>query len=281
MLSTIKHISSTVIDILVVAFIFYKAFMLIRGTRAVQALKGLGILVAISSVAYFGELRTLDWLLRKFWTWGVVAFIILFAPELKRALARMGRTAAFLGGHLPDEREHIRVVTEAAERLSTLRAGALMVMAREAALDEFTESGIPMDADVSRELLMTIFYPDTELHDGAVIIRAGRITAASCTLPLSQNRRWEQALGTRHRAAIGLTEETDAVVVVVSEETGVISVAIEGEITRYLDPQTLYRVLVDSLVPASEDADLGSPSARKKADVAPKVAANEDTQTIR
>ena len=268
MMGAIKYIL-TVIDILVVAFIFYKAFMLIRGTRAVQALKGIGILIAISSIASFGRLQTLDWLLRKFWTWGAVAFIIIFAPELKRALARMGRTAAFLGGNLPDEREYLKEVAEAAERLSALRAGALIVMAREADLDEFAESGVLMDANVSRELLMTIFYPDTELHDGAVIVRSGRVTAASCTLPLSQNRRWEQSLGTRHRAAIGLTEETDAVVVVVSEETGVISVAMDGEITRYLDPQTLYKILVDSLVPVHEEVDANS-----------RVAADEDTQNI-
>ena len=254
MLGAIKYILA-VVDILVVAFIFYKAFMLIRGTRAVQALKGLVILIAISSIASFGKFQTLDWLLRKFWTWGAVAFIILFAPELKRALARMGRTAAFFGGSLPDEREQIREVVEAAERLSAHRAGALIVMAREASLDEFAESGIPMDASVSRELLMTIFFPDTELHDGAVIIRDGRITAASCTLPLSQSPRWEQSLGTRHRAGIGVTEETDAVVVVVSEETGVISVAMDGEITRYLDPQTLYGILVDSLVIVPEEAN--------------------------
>ena len=268
MLGIVKHIL-TVVDVLVVSFIFYKAFMLIRGTRAVQALKGLGILVAISSIASFGKLQTLDWLLRKFWTWGVVAFIIIFAPELKRALARMGRTAVFLGGNVPDERESIREVVEATERLSTLRAGALIVMSREAELNEFIESGISMDAYVSRQLLMTIFYPDTELHDGAIIIRSGRIIAASCTLPLSQNRRWEQALGTRHRAAIGLTEETDAVVVVVSEETGVISVAMDGEITRYLDPQTLYTILIDSLMLVPEEVDVAS-----------KVTPDEDTQNI-
>jgi len=254
MLRAIEY-ALTVIDILVVAFIFYKAFMLIRGTRAVQALKGLGILIAISSIASLGRLQTLDWLLRKFWTWGAVAFIILFAPELKRALARMGRTAAFLGGSLPDEREYIQEVVDAAERLSAIRAGALIAMTREATLDEFIESGIPMDANLSRELLMTIFYPDTDLHDGAVIISGGRVRAAGCTLPLSQSRRWEQSLGTRHRAAIGLTEETDALVVVVSEETGVISVAMDGEITRYLNPQTLYRILVDSLVVVPEETE--------------------------
>jgi len=271
MLGTIRQISFAVIDILVVAFIFYKGFMLIRGTRAVQALKGIGVLIVISTVAYFGELRTLDWLLRKFWTWGVVAFIIIFAPELKRALARMGGTAAFFGGGTQDdEKESVKEVAEAAERLSAIRAGALMVMAREATLDEYAESGIPMNAKVSRELLMTIFYPDTELHDGAVIIANGRIIAAGCTLPLSQNRKWEQSMGTRHRAAIGLTEETDAIVVVVSEETGGISMAIDGEITRYLDPQTLYMILVDSLVSAPE-----KPGAEQE------VTADEDTQSVR
>ena len=255
MLNALNYII-TVIDILVVAFIFYKVFMLIRGTRAVQALKGLGILVAVSTFASFGRLQTLDWILRKFWTWGAVAFIIIFAPELKRVLARMGRIAAFLGGNLPDEREPIRRVVEAAERLSELRSGALIVMAREATLDEIIETGVPIDAEVSRELLMTIFYPDTELHDGAVVIRDGRIVAAFCQLPLSQNRRWyEQSLGTRHRAAVGMTEETDAVVVVVSEETGVMSVAIDGEIIRYLEPKTLYEVLEDSLITVHEEAD--------------------------
>lgn len=268
MISAIKY-AVTVIDILVVAFIFYKAFMLIRGTRAVQALKGLAILIAVSSIASLGSLQTLDWLLRKFWTWGAVAFIILFAPELKGALARMGRTAAFLGGSLPDEREYIQEVVDAAERLSAIRAGALIVMTREALLDEFIESGVRIDANVSRELLMTIFYPETELHDGAVIITNGRVRAASCTLPLSQSRRWEQSLGTRHRAAIGLTEENDALVVVVSEENGVISVAMDGEITRYLNPQTLYGILVDSLLVSPEESE-----------IATKAATDEDTQNI-
>lgn len=262
MLSILKYIGFriiAVIDILVVAFIFYKAFMLIRGTRAIQALKGVGILIVISSIAYFGELKTLDWLLRKFWTWGVVAFLILFAPELKSALARMGGTAAFfgIGSNIKDERKCIQEVVSAAERLSAIRAGALIAIAREATLDTFAESGIPMDAEVSRELLMTIFYPETELHDGAVIIRNGRIVAAGCTLPLSQNRQSGQVLGTRHRAAIGLTEETDALVVVISEETGAISIAADGKITRYLTPQTLSSILVESLTPASPKSSAG------------------------
>jgi len=252
MSGAVKYILQ-IIDILVVAFLFYKIFMLIRGTRAIQALKGLGILIGVSSIASFISLQTLDWLLRKFWTWGAVAFIIIFAPEMKRALANMGRTAPFFGGSLHDEREYIGKVVEAAGRLSALRAGALIAMAREATLDEFAETGIQMDAEVSRELLMTIFYPETELHDGSVIIRNGRIVAANCILPLTQDSKWEQSLGTRHRAAVGLTEGTDSVVVVVSEETGDISVAMDGGITRYLKPETLDRILVDSLVLASEE----------------------------
>lgn len=255
MSGAIKYILQ-IIDILVVAFLFYKAFMLIRGTRAIQALKGLGILIGVSLIASFISLQTLDWLLQKFWTWGAVAFIIIFAPEMKRALARMGRTAPFFGGSLHDEREYIGKVVEAAGRLSALRAGALIVMTREATLDEFAETGIQMDAEVSRELLMTIFYPETELHDGAVIIRNGRIIAANCILPLTQDSKWEQSLGTRHRAAVGLTEGTDSVVVIVSEETGDISVAMDGGITRYLKPETLDRILVDSLVLTSEEAEV-------------------------
>ena len=255
MSGAVKYILQ-IIDILVVAFLFYKVFMLIRGTRAIQALKGLGILIGVSSIASFISLQTLDWLLRKFWTWGAVAFIIIFAPEMKRALANMGRTAPFLGGSLHDEREYIGKVVEAAGRLSALRAGALIVMAREATLDEFAETGIKMDAEVSRELLMTVFYPETELHDGAVIIRNGRIIAANCILPLTQDSKWEQSLGTRHRAAVGLTEGNDSVVVVVSEETGDISVAMDGGITRYLKPETLDRILVDALVLASEESEV-------------------------
>lgn len=257
MLNAFKY-AITVIDILVVAFILYKAFMLIRGTRAIQVIKGLGILIAVSSIASLGKLKTLDWLLQRFWTWGVVGFIILFAPELKRALARMGRTTAFFGGSASDEQKNIKEIVEAVERLSSIHTGALIVMAREASLEEVMESGIPIDAEISRELLMTIFYPDTALHDGAVIISNGRILTASCTLPLSQNPKWEEHLGTRHRAAIGLTEENNALVVVVSEETGVISVAIDGEITRYLDPQTLHKILIDYLMSSTEDSKIAS-----------------------
>jgi diadenylate cyclase len=260
LLSIIKFVGLrilTIIDILAVAYVFYKAFMLIRGTRAIQALKGIAVLIIISAVAALAKFETLGWLLQKFWTWGVVAFIILFAPELKSALARMGGTSAFLGisSNVRDELRYIQAVVEASERLSAVRAGALIVISRQATLDTFVESGVPIDSEVSRELLMTIFYPETELHDGAVIIRDGRIIAAGCTLPLSQSGEWEQLLGTRHRAAIGLTEETDAIAIIVSEETGAISIAVDGKITRYLNPQTLNSILVDYLVPKSDKSD--------------------------
>ncbi len=260
MLNIIKYIGLrilTIIDILAVAFIFYKAFMLIKGTRAIQALKGIAILIVVTAISALARLETLNWLLQRFWTWGVVAFVILFAPELKAALARMGSTSAILGisSSARDERKYIQAVVNAAERLSTIRAGALIAIARQAALETFVESGVPIDSEVSRELLMTIFYPDTELHDGAVIIRNGKIIAAGCTLPLSQNTEWEQSLGTRHRAGIGLTEETDAIVVIVSEESGAISMAVDGNITRYLNPQTLDSILVDYLVSERQNSE--------------------------
>ncbi|HGJ65924.1 TPA: TIGR00159 family protein [bacterium] len=257
MLNIIKYIGLrilTIIDILAVAFIFYKAFMLIRGTRAIQALKGIAILIVITAISALARLETLNWLLQRFWTWGVVAFVILFAPELKSALARMGSTSAVLGlsGNVRDEKKYIQEVVDATERLSAIRAGALIAISRQATLETYIESGVPLDSEVSRELIMTIFYPDTELHDGAVIIRNGRIVAAGCTLPLSQSSELEQSMGTRHRAGIGLTEETDAIVIIVSEESGAISMAVDGKITRYLNPQTLNSILVDYLVSDSQ-----------------------------
>lgn len=248
MLSILRNIGLPIVDILLVSFVFYKLYDLIRGTRAVQALRGLAILIVISFLAQLADLHTVEWLLSMFWTWGVIAFIILFQAELKQWLARLGQRGIILGSTSYDDKKCIDEMVEAIEKLSNRKIGALIVWQRDANLDYYIDSGVPIDSRVSQELIMTVFQPHTLLHDGAIIIKDGRIVAASCLLPLSRNPEWEKSLGTRHRAAIGLTEETDSIVTVVSEETGSISLAINGTIIRHLDIATLDRMLNEWLV---------------------------------
>jgi len=187
------------------------------------------------------ELSTINWVLTKLFAVGVLAFLILFQPELRRGLARIGQNTIFnpflKKGGTVDE------VVEACQRMSKIKRGALIAIEREAGLKSYIESGIPLDAKISAELLTTIFTTNTPTHDGAVIIEGDRIASAGSLFPLSQNPTLARSLGTRHRAAIGLTEETDAVVVVVSEETGAISVSVYGKLTRDLDEEGLKRVL--------------------------------------
>lgn len=231
-------------SILEIAFIWVLIYFMIRflqGTRAVQVLTGLVILVIIFNVAKILELSTINWVLTKLFAVGVLAVLILFQPELRRGLARIGQNTIFnpflKKGGTVDE------VVEACQRMSKMKRGALIAIAREAVLKNYIESGIPLDAKISAELLVTIFASNTPTHDGAVIIEGDRVAAASSLFPLSQNPSLSRSLGTRHRAAIGLTEETDAVVVVVSEETGAISVSVYGKLTRDLDEEGLKRVL--------------------------------------
>lgn len=230
--------------VLEIGFIWVLIYFMIRflqGTRAVQVLTGLIILVIIFNVAKILELSTINWVLTKLFAVGVLAFLILFQPELRRGLARIGQNTVFnpflKKGGTVDE------VAEACQRMSKIKRGALIAIEREAGLKNYIESGIPLDAKISAELLMTIFATNTPTHDGAVIIEGDRISSAGCLFPLSQNPTLSRTLGTRHRAAIGLTEETDAVCVVVSEETGAISVSVYGKLTRDLDEEGLKRVL--------------------------------------
>ena len=231
-------------SLLEITFIWVLIYFMIRflqGTRAVQVLTGLVILVVIFNVAKVLELSTINWVLTKLFAVGVLAFLILFQPELRRGLARIGQNTIFnpflKKGGTVDE------VAEASQRMSKMKRGALIAIEREAALKNYIESGIPLDAKISAELLMTIFATNTPTHDGAVVIEGDRIASAGSLFPLSQNPTLSRSLGTRHRAAIGLTEETDAVVVVVSEETGAISVSVYGKLTRDLDEEGLKRVL--------------------------------------
>lgn len=234
------------LDILLVAGIFYALLRFFRGTRAVQLLRGVLVVAAVVTLlASFGQLRALSWLVGRLLPALLVSIPIVFQPELRRALERLGRTELFLGRAAlsPAAERAIEQVARAAQYLSERRWGALIVLERETGLQDYAESGIPLDAVLSTELLVTIFYPNTALHDGAVIIREGRVVAAGVVLPLAEENATEQVLGTRHRAALGLSQQTDAVVVVVSEETGIISVTHDGKMIRRLTEKRLLHVL--------------------------------------
>lgn len=232
----------TAIDILIVAFVIYKLLMLIKGTRAVQLLKGLAVLVIASTLSERFHLYTMNWILEKTWTMLFVALPVVFQPELRRALEQLGRGGFFSRHFFLAEEEVKRTVHEtvrAAEVLAKRRVGALVIFVRETGLQEYTETGTKLDALVSAEILINLFEPGTPLHDGAAIIQGNRIVAAGCYLPLSENPFLSKELGTRHRAALGITEQSDAVAVVVSEETGFISLAQGGKIWRGLSGEEL------------------------------------------
>jgi len=235
------------LDILIVATIIYQVMVLIKGTRAVQMALGLTLLVAFFYFSRWSRLETVSWLLTNILPYFVFAIIVIFQAEIRRALAHFGRTRLFSGFSSINRTEFYDEIALAATTLSGKRTGALIVVQRDIGLKSYIESGIAMDAVLSYDLLVTIFNPSVPLHDGAVIIQNGRIAAAACFLPLTVKPRLSKELGTRHRAAIGVTEETDAVAIIVSEETGGISFAHSGEIERFLDPDTLKQRLREVL----------------------------------
>jgi diadenylate cyclase len=233
------------LDILVVAFVVYQILMLIRGTRAVQLVTGLGLLFLAYIVSRWLGLYTLQWVLSYVGLVVPIALLVLFQPELRRMLEQLGRGSVLLVGFTPhglDREAAIRLVNDVARTariLGSRKIGALIVIERRTGLEDFIETGIRVDAVVTVQLLISVFFPNTPLHDGAVIIRGNRLVAAGCLLPLSERPGLIRPLGTRHRAAIGLTEVTDAVAVVVSEETGTISLAVEGRLDRGLTEEEL------------------------------------------
>jgi diadenylate cyclase len=213
-----------------------------RGTVAIQMLAGLGFLMAARFVSRQADLRSLSFALENFWAFWVLALIVLFQPELRRTLAQAGRSQLLqrvVGQGSAERRQLLEEVVRAVEALAVKRIGALIAVERQVGLRAYAELGVPMEAVVSAELLGSLFQPGSPLHDGAALIQGDRITAAGCFLPLSRNLGLSRTLGTRHRAAVGLSEETDAAVVVVSEETGVISLAVDGVIERGLDTERL------------------------------------------
>src|SRR5216684_3113822 len=229
---------NAVIDILLVAVIIYELLALIKGTRAAYMLVGVAVLALALYFSSVGELATLNWLLSALLPYTVFALIVVFSAEIRHALARLGRRLLLSRGRAREADVYDDIVL-AANLFSQNQTGALMVIEREIGLRTYVESGVPLDARLSYDLLATIFRPSAPLHDGAVIVQKDRIAAAACFLPLSMNPVLSTQLGTRHRAGIGVTEETDAIAVIVSEETGAISLAVGGKIERDLTVEQL------------------------------------------
>ncbi len=252
-----------ILDILIVAFVIYEVLRLVRRTRAGQLAKGAIVILLVFMLAKAFNLRTVSWLLDSLLQVGFIALVIIFQPELRRALEQMGRTdrwaANLFRSHRMDDtlrgkwQTAMVAICDAAEQLSDTCTGALIVLERHSNLSEIIRTGTPLNADVNPEMLGTIFYEGTPLHDGAVVVRDGMLKAAGCVLPLSNNLEIGKDMGTRHRAALGMSENSDAVVVVVSEETGIISLAKNGVLIRRLDRQNLFNLLQEDIVPPEEE----------------------------
>jgi diadenylate cyclase len=252
-----------VLDIVVVAALIYRILTMFRGTRAVQITIGLAVLAGAAVAARALELTSLGWLLDHFWSFWVIAIIVVFQPELRRALAWIGQ-GPVLRRLVGDSATGVRVIHEvvrATESLAGRRIGALIVLERATGLRQYAELGVALDALVSADLLMSVFLPYSPLHDGAVFLQGERVVAAGCFLPLSRNTELGRALGTRHRAALGIAEETDAIAVVASEETGRLSLAVAGWIETVADADALRQRLHELMgvgVGAREVAGLGA-----------------------
>jgi len=235
------------IEILLLWIIFYHLLKLLRGTRGAQVLSGLALtFVAVLSLTYFLNLHILNWIFRTFSVNLVLAFVIIFQQEIRRALAEIGRPGMLGGGSASRAGKRNDVVpplVKAVKTLSQQKIGALIAIERDIGLKSIEKTGVPIDGVVNPDLITSIFFPRSPLHDGGVLIRDDRVLAAGCVFPLSQKEELHRSLGTRHRAAIGITEETDALVVVVSEETGNISIAFKGRLSRGLDEERLHRML--------------------------------------
>lgn len=250
------------VDIFLVAFVFYKLLPMVKSTGAVRIVR---VVVAVLAMAWLTELlqlHTMNFLIKQVLSVGLIAIVILFQPEIRRVLDQLtNMKLKELFTTVKKEADMATVITQvvaACEVMSRERVGALIVLGRNSILDEYTKTGTPIDAQVSEQLLRNIFFPKAALHDGASVIQKGRLVAAGCVLPLSESNRLHADLGTRHRAGVGLSEISDAVVVIVSEETGAISVAVGGVLKRYLTPQTLDRLLHLELCPKEAPKEEGN-----------------------
>lgn len=237
------------VDIAIVTVILYNLLMATKGTRAIQVFKGIGLLLVGAVIADFFKLASVQWLLNTLLQSGVIFLIILFQPELRKILEGLGRGRMFKGGYSIESQSEVdRIVTEirnVLDSLSKRKVGALIVMQNTSSLSDIIDNGTKLDARISGQLIENIFEPNTPLHDGAMIIAEGRIAAAGCVLPLSENYNISKELGTRHRAGLGISEQTDSITFIVSEETGVISYTRDGKIIRYIDPKTISDLIIE------------------------------------
>lgn len=251
LIDLVTHIKITdVVDILIIAYLAYKLYELMKETRAEQLVKGIFIILISLKISEIFQLRTFNWILRNTMTVGLMAIIVVFQPELRRILEQLGRTKLisknnFMG--IDKTNEVIEEVVSACVSLSRQKIGALIVMERQTGINEIIQTGTALHSDVSRELLINIFIPKTPLHDGAVVIRRDMIMAAACFLPLTENKTLSKELGTRHRASIGITEKSDCISVTVSEETGYISIAMNGKLYRDLSEERFRSMLMQNL----------------------------------
>ena len=249
-----------VLDIVVVTYVIYKLMMIVRGTKAVQLIKGISIILVSWFLSGFFGLKTLQFLLNQIITYGLLGIIIIFQPELRRGLEHLGRTSNLFGrtstSDEDKQRQMIEAIVSSAQYMSKRRIGALIAIERDTGLNEYVETGIRMDSHITSQLIINLFIPNTPLHDGAMIIQDGKIAAAACYLPLSESPHIDKALGTRHRAAIGVSEVTDSVTLTVSEETGAVSLAIAGRLYRELDEEALRNKLIQELVIEEKETTL-------------------------
>jgi len=247
LINTISSIKLTdILDILIVSIIIYKLLKFLSGTRGWQILTGILLILLLWLVAKVFQLQTVEWLFNNLWSIGFFLLIVVFQPELRRGLAKLGESG-ILGAFYTSQKKAIDDIIRAVTFLAERKIGALIVFERNINLENYTEGCVKVDADINLELIISIFTPQTPLHDGAVIIKDQKIASAHCFLPLTINPGVPSNIGTRHRAAIGITEETDAVALVVSEERGEISIAVDGELYRNLDPLSLRQKLIELL----------------------------------
>lgn len=256
------------IEILILAVAIYYGYLYFRGTRGAKVLTGLAILfITLTLVSQILNLTVISWLLRSLTAFLAIALVIIFQPELRRALAEIGSSQFF--SSVTQKKETIDVITEAVFELSSKQIGALLAIERDTAIRSFAESGVNIDCEISQELLITIFFPKTPLHDGGVIIRNDRIIAAACIFPVSQREDLDRTLGLRHRAGLGITEESDAIAIVVSEETGNISICHRGKIERGFKPGQFEKRLSELLLRESDHAENNEQNTLPEPDTTP------------